>query len=178
MSSPHRIRHDLYRSPTDIKDPGNGGTITIDKDGGVCSVVTAAAETRTLKSPTKAGIIGNIVLDDDGGTLTVTVTGGFNSADDTTIVLDDAGDFARFLSIKVGSSYLWRLISQGGSDEEPTTSALMDDPGLTFTSHAWDGSTYPTAAEGNKLVADIADNNEAIEAIIDALVAYGILVSP
>lgn len=52
---------------------------------------------------------------------------------------------------------------------DPTAAAA-----LTFITHAWDGSTYPSAAEGNELVADLAalktgiDNNKAA---IDSILA-------
>jgi len=52
---------------------------------------------------------------------------------------------------------------------------------VTFTSHAWNGSTDPTQAEGDKIVADLAAiktavdaNNAAIDSINAALAATGI----
>ena len=114
--TPLNLRHQLFRAPTTIADPGSAGTITIDRDGGVCSVVTAAAEARTLRRPTKAGINGTVVLHTDGGNLTLTVTGGYNSDGDTSITFGDAGDFVRFVSINVGGTYSWRVIAQEGTN--------------------------------------------------------------
>lgn len=61
------------------------------------------------------------------------------------------------------------------------TGALV---GPTFTSHAWDGSTYPTQAEGDKIVADFGTYKTAIDAlnatqdsILAALRAAGILIT-
>lgn len=122
MSSPHRLRHDLYMAPAIIKDPGYNATaskrtITIDKDGGVCPVVTTGTgDTRILRRPTKAGILGTIVLYEDGGDLTLTVTGGYNEDADTAIVFDDAGDFVTFISIDVGGTYYWRVLGHEGTD--------------------------------------------------------------
>jgi len=136
MSSPHRLRHDLYMAPTTIKDPGYNATeskrtITIDKDGGVCPVVTTGTgDTRTLRRPTKAGIIGTIVLYEDGGNLTLTVTGGYNEDGLTPIVFDDAGDFVTFISIDVGGTYYWRVLSHEGTDlstEDFTVDTLTVD---------------------------------------------------
>lgn len=126
MSSPHRLRHDLYQAPAIIKDPGSAGTITIDKDGGVCPVVTAAAEARTLRRPTKAGIVGTVVLKTDGGDLTLTVTGGYNSAGDTTLTFGDAGDWVQFESIEYGGSYYYRIVASEGVvlDDLATTAGV------------------------------------------------------
>jgi hypothetical protein len=61
------------------------------------------------------------------------------------------------------------------------TGALV---GPTFTSHAWDGSTYPTQAEGDKIVADFGTYKTAIDAlnatqdsILAALRAAGIVIT-
>lgn len=116
MATPLNIRHNLYRAPTLIADPGASATITIDKDGGVCPVTTAAAEARTLRVPTKAGIVGTIVLYEDGGDLTLTVTNGYNADADTSITFADAGDFVTFISINVGGTYYWRIIAQEGTN--------------------------------------------------------------
>lgn len=109
MSS-HRILHDAFRAPFLMTDPGDAGTITVDRDRGVVPVVTTAAETLTLAQPTKAGLIHTVELDTDGGDLTLTVTGGYNNEADTTIVFERAGDFVTFISLKIGASYYWRIL--------------------------------------------------------------------
>jgi len=119
--TPLNLRHQLFRAPTTIADPGSAGTITIDKDGGGCSVVTATAEARTLRRPTKAGISGSVVLHTDAGDLTLTVTGGYNADGDTSITFADAGDFVRFLSINVGGTYSWRVVGQEGTNVSTET---------------------------------------------------------
>jgi len=116
MATALNVRHTLYRAPTTITDPGSAGTITVDKDGGVCPVVTAGAEARTLRTPTKAGINGTVVLKTAGGALTLTVTGGYNGDGDTSITFGDAGDYVRFMSIEYGGSYYWRIVSQEGTN--------------------------------------------------------------
>lgn len=116
MTTALNARHTLYRAPTRITDPGSGGTITVDRDGGVCPVVTAGSESRTLRQPTKEGIVGSVVLKTAGGALTLTVTGGYNADGDTSITLSDAGDFVRFMSIEYGGSYYWRVIASEGTN--------------------------------------------------------------
>ena len=114
--TPFNALFQLFRSDYDIPDPGDTKTIYANKQLGVVSVTTAAAETRVLDQPTKEGILCTIGLDTDGGDLTLTVTGGYNADADTAIVFADAGDFVMFQSIKVGSSYYWRVVAQEGTD--------------------------------------------------------------
>lgn len=119
--SAHRTLNDMFRAfdpkvgPGILKDPGDAGTITPTMWGQICSVVTTAAQTRTLAQPTKPGVLVTVVLDTDAGDLTLTVTGGYNNAVDTAITLADAGDFVQFLSVEVGTSYLWRIVGQEGA---------------------------------------------------------------
>jgi hypothetical protein len=99
-----------------MKDPGNGKEIWLDRNFGVTPMKSAAAETRTLVQPTKAGLQHTLVLDVYVGAVTVTVTGGYNQAANTDIIFGTAGDWVTFLSVKVGSSYYWRVVAQEGTD--------------------------------------------------------------
>lgn len=118
--SAHRVLRDLFRAFESVGpgigvDPGDAGTITPELWAQQFPIVTAGAETRTLAQPAKPGILTSICLDTDGGDLTLTVTGGYNNDDDTSIVFDDAGDLVVFMSIKEGSNYYWRAIHQEGT---------------------------------------------------------------
>ena len=119
--SAHRTLNDIFRAfdsvgPGRLNDPGDTGTITVTMWGQICSVVTAAAETRTLARPTKPGILCSVVLDTDGGDLTLTVTGGYNADGDTSITFADAGDMVAFLSVKTGTTYQWSAIAHEGTN--------------------------------------------------------------
>ena len=114
--SAHRTLKDMYRAfeatgPGRLQDPGSGETITVDMYGQICSVVTTTAEARTLAQPDRPGVIATVCLDTDGGDLTLTVTGGYNQDADTVITFANAGDFVTFISLKIGTSYYWRLLS-------------------------------------------------------------------
>jgi len=117
----HRALNTLYEAfssvgPGVLKDPGSAGTIKFTMYGQVCPVVTAAAEARTLARPNRPGILTAVMLDTDGGDLTLTVTGGYNANGDTSITFADAGDMVVFMSTKVGSTYRWQAIAQEGTN--------------------------------------------------------------
>ncbi len=125
--SAHRALNDFFRAfdsigPGRLTDPGAAGTITVGMWGQICSVVTATAEARTLAAPTKPGILCAVVLDEDGGDLTLTVNPasgtmyGYNRDLDTSITFADAGDYVVFYSIKVGTEHVWRAVAQEGTN--------------------------------------------------------------
>ncbi len=147
--SGHRILHDMYQAPFLIRDPGASGNIVVDRYAAFCPLVSAAAETRTLAAPTKAGLRCIVGLDTDGGTVTLTVTGGYNSNDNTSIAFDDAGDFVEFTSIKEGSSYYWRVTAQEG-----TNAVLSFSGNVIFRGDMFFAQDAPTAeADGNQAIA-------------------------
>jgi len=124
MSAPFRVLKDLFKAfdsvaPGRLNDPGDAGTITPTMWGQICSVVTATDETRTLAAPTKPGILVTVVLDEDGGDLTLSVTNGYNADGNTAIVFDDAQDFVTFISIKSGgdtTNHYWRVLAYEGTN--------------------------------------------------------------
>lgn len=121
--SAHRVLKDFFRAYENIGpgigvDPGNAGTINPEMWGQQFLIKTAGAETRTLARPDRPGILTSIVLDTDGGDLTLTVTGGYNTAGDTTIVFNTAGDMVVFMSVKTGTTYEWTAIAQEGTNIE------------------------------------------------------------
>lgn len=130
--SAHSLPYELFDEACQMRDPGSAGTITIDRNPAYVPLVSAAAETRTLARPTKVGAKATLVMQTDGGDITLTVTGGYNEAGDTTFTFADAGQFAVFESVKVGTTYAWRLTSHDGfGDVSRTESAALN--GLTAT---------------------------------------------
>ena len=59
--------------------------------------------------------------------------------------------------------------------EASTNNDAIADLAVTFTAHTWDGSTDPTADQGNKIKADLAAIETKLNAIIAALENFGIL---
>lgn len=115
--SGHNSIEQMAQADFKLDDPGASGTIPSPaKWGGICHVVTAAAEARTLAAPERAGLVCTVVLATDGGDLTLTVTNGFNADGDTTITFDDSPDFVTFLALDIGGTLYWRVIAQEGTN--------------------------------------------------------------
>ena len=116
-----------FRAPYLAKDPGDAGTIYVDRQFGVTNVTTTTDQTITLAQPKKAGLYHAVMLGTDGGDLTLTVTGGYNQAAATSVTYGDAGDLVMFYSVKVGTSYYWRVAFYEGTGltiAEKTVTAL------------------------------------------------------
>lgn len=96
-----------------IADPGASGAIPSDVSG-ICHIVTAAAESRTVATPLKAGLDLTLVLDTDGGDATVTAASAINMAGNTIMTFDNAGEIIVLRSVKVGTAYRWRVIANDG----------------------------------------------------------------
>ena len=146
--SAHRTLKDMYRAfeptgPGNLQDPGSAGTITVDMYGQICSVNTTGGGTRTLAQPDRPGIIATVSLDMDGGDLTLTVTGGYNQDADTVMTFADAGDFVTFMSLKIGSSYYWRVLASAEELVIPSASKSSSPS----TSVSASKSTSPSASK-------------------------------
>lgn len=118
--SGHSILQQLAREPElEIVDPGNGGTIPVDRTLGICSVVTAASETRKIASPARAGIIIAICFKTDGGDVAITGSGSeiLNSGagTETTATMADAGDLLVLISINKGANIVWSPVANNGA---------------------------------------------------------------
>ena len=116
----HRVLQDLAKSTElDLLDPGNAGTIELDRSMGVCSVVTAASETRKIGSPQRTGVIVTVCLKTDGGELAITGNGGesLNSGRGTeaTATMADAGDTLTLISVSKGANIVWAVLANHGA---------------------------------------------------------------
>lgn len=119
MSGQHNLLQQIGREPgLEIVDPGASGTIPIDRTMGVVPIVTAAAESRVLASPERAGIIVTVALKTDGGDATITCadseTINEGGTEGTQIVLGDAGDSVTILSIPKGADIVWAVLANNG----------------------------------------------------------------
>lgn len=112
----HRALEDAYLADHTIADPGNAGEIQPSADLGIVQLVTAAAETRTLPDPLKAGIRLALTLMTDGGDCVVTASTAVNATGNNTLTFAEAGDVVDLLSIPDGASgsFMWRVVGNDG----------------------------------------------------------------
>lgn len=98
-----------------IVDPGAGGSIVMGtRQTGIVSLVTAAAEARTLNDPTQVGQQLTLGFKTDGGDCTVTASSAVNQTGNTVMTFADAGDMIQLVSIEDGSSKEWRVVANDG----------------------------------------------------------------
>lgn len=96
--------------PREIADPGASGAVPITASG-VCHLVTAGAETRTVADPTRVGLQLTLVFLTDGGDCVLTFASPVNEANNNTLTFGNAGAAAHFVSARDGASaYYWQVV--------------------------------------------------------------------
>jgi hypothetical protein len=141
-----------------LADPGDGNTITFRQQFQICPIVTTGVETRIVAQPDRPGSIQALVLKTDGGNCTLTITGGYNAASATSIVLDDAGDRLVLHSVDIGGSYYWRIMSQEGTDAlVANLNAIAIDAGASGTAGSVD--IFPSTASKGKFALTCDDQD-------------------
>jgi hypothetical protein len=119
MSSPHTVQFDLFGAiPFNrITDPGDGKIIYADRQIGSLKLVSAGAETRTLASPDREGVLLLIQGSVIGGTITMTVTGTYNGSD-SSIAFTAIAQWVMLMSIESAAgdpgTFQWRVLNCAG----------------------------------------------------------------
>jgi hypothetical protein len=149
MASGHGLSYKMH-GQVQRKDPGASSTIKVDQQFTYINLVSTAAQSRTLGRPTRVGAEVLLHFKTDGGDITLTVTGGYNEAGDTTLVFNDAGQVAKFVACYDGSSYFWRLVY---------SNAVTSSPGIVTIA---DGTTYTLLAVNSGKVHTIPDLTASI----------------
>lgn len=154
MSS-HNALQDIHKAGDfgALEDPGNAGTIVVDRSPAYCGLQSTAAQTRTLSRPTRRGALVTLCMEVDGGDITLTVTGGYNEDGETTFVFSDPGQTLTLqgcATVSGGSStYFWRKISDYAlGNLAPANSVILDGlSGLTATATELNASSdFPADA--------------------------------
>jgi hypothetical protein len=101
-----------YRSRT-IRDPGDTGAIDTGRSG-VCALISAGAETRTVPAPQFLGQEITICFDTDGGDVTATAPATVNQTGNNTLIFADAGDEITLRAISLADGMIWRVASNDG----------------------------------------------------------------
>lgn len=126
--SGHNTAYHMYQSPlAQMPVKSTTGTIVIDRTPCYVPVdTTAGAAALTLARPTKTGLIATICLEVDNGDLTLTVTGGYNVAGDTSIIFADARDCVTFISNGIGATCYWSVLKNIGTDVKSEATTIGD----------------------------------------------------
>lgn len=115
--SAHRDPADELIADRAVRDPGASGTIQPIGSPAFCAVKTAAAESRVLARPTTIGQECTVILDTDGGDLTITQSGGgdIDVSGNDTATLSAPGEFVSFIAISVAGVLTWRVNGNDGA---------------------------------------------------------------
>lgn len=114
-AAPAGVLQRLLETEKRIPDPGNAGTIAVDRDLGVVALTTTTSETRTMADPADAGIRCVLAMEVDGGDCVVTFSSAYDETGGTTITFNDTGDFVSLVSVPQGlRTYVWRVDGYDG----------------------------------------------------------------
>ncbi len=119
--NPANVGHGLFIAQSQIPDPGASGTIVPDVSLGICNLVSATAESRTLGRPVTQGVIATLYMKTDGGDITLTVTGGFDQDGTTSYTFSATGQFLMLQSLYDGTNYYWRKVADYASANASAT---------------------------------------------------------
>ena len=163
--SGHRHGYDSYEYFSAgygvLKDPGDTGTLKVENQNGqMCQLVSAGTETRTLQAPTVVGLSVTVCFQTDGGTVTMTVTGGYNQDADTTMAFSDAGDYATFIAINDNGTLRWQVINAVlGSTVTYLQGSSLDVDSLSIggTAVAATAAELNAAADVSARLVDVGD---------------------
>lgn len=98
----------------ELNDPGDAGAIPA--TAGVCHLVTAGAETRSLADPTEVGLDLTLFFLTDGGNCVVTAASPINETGNNTITFADVTECIHLRSVRdAASAYRWQLVANVGA---------------------------------------------------------------
>lgn len=100
--------------PAVIADPGNAGAVPVALSG-VCNMVSAGAETRTVAAPSFIGQTLALNCDTHVGDIVVTFAAAYNNVPDSTITYSAAGQVAYFEGVTIAGALTWRLVANVGA---------------------------------------------------------------
>ena len=105
----------MYQGPLGLLDPGDGGHIAPNAYGQICEMATAGAETRTLGTPTKAGIRFHLRVATYVGDAVVTCDATVNVAGNNTMTFEQVGDGVDLISVTDAGALRWDILENIGA---------------------------------------------------------------
>lgn len=121
MGNAHTQQADHAGMDWAIFDPGDAKAIPVGLSG-VCELVSAEAETRTLARPSYLGQWMILSLKTDGGNITLTCATTVNVTGNTIITFDTAGEMIQLLAVRSGSDLVWRAMANQPEGDTPAVS--------------------------------------------------------
>lgn len=112
--SAHNALEQQFLSEFLVPDPGNGGTLGMDRDRQQYAIATGGAETRTLPDPHRPGLLLSISMIEDGGDCVIASDSPINATGNNRITLDDVNDTILLISIRTAAGHLWRVMGNDG----------------------------------------------------------------
>lgn len=157
---PHNVLQGIFRSQAFVvADPGNGGTITVDRDRQVNELTSKAAsgatESRALAAPIKTGIL--TMLDFIGkNSYNITVTASDSAGGTATVTLTAEGQWALLKSVCTTQNhttgvktFAWNVVaSYGAGGTMPASSGA-----LTGTTTIPDGANLVVGSTTGTIIA-------------------------
>jgi len=133
--SGHRALADLLIAEFTLPDPGDDGTITVDRDRAYVPLVTeGASEARSLSDPPVVGCELVLFHKTDGGDVDVTAVSQIDNSGNTILSFAEAGDWVKLVAVEEGTSLEWRIVGgegvTGSVDISASNVGVLDSAGL------------------------------------------------
>lgn len=116
--SPAGVLQRLLECEKRIDDPGDAGTIRVDRNFGVVALQgTTGTQTRTMPDPEDLGVRCTIAVEAiTSGTITVTFSSAYDEAGTTTKAFTATGQTMDLISVPQGArTYVWREVRSDGA---------------------------------------------------------------
>lgn len=173
---PHNLQHLFQGADLVMRDPGDAGALPSTEGLAVVKLTSAAAETRRLGNPSKAGQLLFLGHETDGGDITLTVSGGFDEAGGTSIVFSDPGQWIAFVSMPSATgAYRWRVLGYEGVTGPATDLANLQATNLDLGASGTAGTLdiFPSTASKGKLAVSVTDQtgDTTVGLVIGAMAA-------
>jgi hypothetical protein len=114
--SAHNILQEQLIADRALIDPGNAGTVVIDRSPAILSL-SSAVGTRILEAPQALGqevtVSGNVITGNVG--VTQAGSAAINAAGNTTATITAAGQRVTFIAIAIAGVLRWRVKSNDGA---------------------------------------------------------------